>query len=139
MADYDLYKQHVRIAEIGRMIAASKPLSDVDKAFMSDALIAIGRNVDPKEALGIKVTRGGTPLSKQKVLYARDQLALTWLAAAKTSKEEEGLGLTLDEAIDLFASAGGAEMFGFNEDTLRKYWNNRPDDRGLETKYSPTD
>ena len=55
MADYDLYKQHVRIAEIGRMIAASKPLSDVDKAFMSDALIAIGRNVDPKEALGIKL------------------------------------------------------------------------------------
>ncbi len=132
MSDLSLLKQHNRIVRIGKSIAASETLSGEDREFLSRALIEIGDGDDPKEALNIKVNRGGTPLEKQRKNDARDRLALAWVAAARASVKEGGLGLTLDEAVDLFHNTDAAKIFGINEETLRKYWNNRPDDRGLD-------
>ncbi len=135
MADTSLLKQHARIAKIGKLIAETEPLSEIDKAFLSEALVTIGSGGDPQEALGIKVKRGNASREKQQTLYVRDQFAMSWIAAAKASEEEGGLGLTLDAVIDLYEKECGDDyIFGVNGDTLRKYWNNRPDDRVLVTQ-----
>ena len=133
MADDSLIKQHKRIAKIGKLLAESKPLSGADSEFLGGALLTIGDGGDPAEALGINVKRGGTPLKKQRELYNRDQLALSWIAAAIASEEEGGLGLTLDDAIELLDKSNAVEVFGITADTIRKYWNNRPNQRNLVT------
>ena len=138
MADSSLLQQHARIAKIGKLIAETEPLSEIDKTFLSEALVTIGSGGDPKEALGIKVKRGNSPREKQQRRNNRDKLAMAWIAAAKASEEKGGLGLTLDAAIDLYEEESRDHyMFGVNGDTLRKYWSNRPDDRVLVTRLGP--
>ena len=138
MADSSLLQQHARIIKIGKLIAEDEPLSEIDKVFLSEALVTIGNDGDPKEALGIKVKRGNSPREKQQRRNNRDKLAMAWIAAAKASEEEGGLGLTLDAAIDLYEEESRDHyIFGVNEDTLRRYWNNRPDDRVLVTRLGP--
>jgi hypothetical protein len=138
MADTSLLKQHERIAKIGKLIAETKPLSEIDKAFLSEALVTIGSNGDPEAALGIKVKRGNSPREKQQRRNNRDKLAMAWIAAAKLSEKEGGLGLTLDAAIDLYEKESRDHyIFGFNGDTFRKYWKNRPDGRVLVTHLGP--
>ena len=131
MPDYSLLDRHSRITKIGELMAESKPLTDEDRNFLSEALISIGAGADPQKCLDIKVTRGGTPLKTQRKNYQRDKFALAWLAAAMASDEDEGLALTLDGAIDLLHLSNPEQVFGITEDTIRKYWNNRPSDRGV--------
>jgi hypothetical protein len=60
----------------------------------------------------------------------RDKLALAWVAAAKAPKSEGGLGLTLEEAIGLLEDDTVAEsFFGIKAETIRRYWNTRPNQR----------
>lgn len=128
MDNYPVVKQHAYITKLGQLVAKSTPLSDEDREFLSSSLIEIGSGVDARQALGVKNKRGGTTLERQRELSNRDQLAMSWIAAA-TAKEDGGLGLTLDGAIDLLHKNDSLKVFGITEDTIRKYWNNRPRQR----------
>ena len=142
MPDYSLLDRHRRITKIGELMAESKPLTDEDRKFLSEALISIGAGADPQESLDIKVKSGGRPYKKLAAMANRDRVVLGLVAALMAPCDDDwengrGLGLTLDEVINKLSEEKVFEIFGITEDTIRKYWNNRPDDRNLRINLNP--
>ena len=123
-----------RIAEI---LDRKTPLSNEDTKFLSDALNRIADGEDAKKALGVNAKRGErTSKTEQNRIYEsgiKKSLVLGWIAAAKASEEESGLELTLEAAIGMIGEHD-LNAFGLTEETLKTYWNNNPEKRGLEFK-----
>lgn len=99
-----------------------KPLSDEQFEYLDMVFTKILNGCDPKEALGLKYSRGTSEkdaISRQKI-----SIVLSWVACAIEPLEKDGepwgSGLTLEEAFvqaeTLFPS------FGYSADTIRKYW-----------------
>ena len=130
-----LLDRHRRLRTIGRILLKNEQLSDEDREFLGNTLVAISNGDDASAALEIKPHRGEGSYESQKNRDNRDKMALSWIAAAKAPESEGGLGLTLDAAIELLEYSSATEKpFGLDADTIRKYWNNRPNQRTLEFK-----
>src|SRR5450432_1035466 len=91
------------------------------KAFLVGALKRIGAGEDANVALVVKAKRGERKTSKQVAKRVNKEFAMRWIASAIRPLEEDGLGITLSEAIEK------ATTFGLSEDTLLYYWNNNPE------------
>ena len=113
-------------------------LSEKDKTFLCDALNRIASGEDAKKALDVKPKRGERSSKSshkaQKNSNIKLILALSWIATAKSPKDDGGLGLTLEEAIGLIGESGAQGGFGLTEETLKTYWTKNPDKQKLEFK-----
>ena len=125
------------LRRIAENLDRKTPLSNEDAKFLSDALNRIADGEDAKKALGVNAKRGErTSKTEQNRIYESEikkSLALAWIAAAKASEEESGLELTLEAAIGMIGEHD-LNAFGLTEETLKTYWNNNPEKRGLEFK-----
>lgn len=123
-----------RIQKLADDLEAGR-LKDADKQALVEALRKIADGEDPSQVLDVKAGRGErrskASIDSQRKKALLRQYAMAWIAAATASEEDGGLGLTLDEAIELLGKVR-SNPFGVSPDTLRKYWNNSPDLRKLE-------
>ena len=127
-----LLDRHRRLRTIGRILLQNEQLSDEDREFLGNALVAISNGEDTTAALEIKLKKGQSSYKSQLDRDKRDKEILGWIAAAKAPLSEGGLGLTLDKAMELLNHSSAKEKpFGLNVDTIRKYWNNRPNQRSI--------
>lgn len=128
-----ILERHHRLWKIGESLLNDEAISEEDRQFLGNALINIGYGADARDQLQTKPKRGERSFATSWERELRNRYALGWIAAAKASVEDGGLGLTLDEAIKLLEkSANGRNPFSIDPDTVRKYWNNRPDRRNVE-------
>lgn len=106
-----------------------------EQQFLVEALRSIADGEDPNKALDVKAGRGEkrSKISRDNLKRRKNnrQLILGWIAAARAPEELGGLGLTLEEAIELFENSGLSKL-GFSPETVRTYWNNSPNQRKLE-------
>jgi len=124
--------QH-RLRKIVQVLESGAALSEEDRAFLSTALIRIADGANADVELGVKAKRG-----ERKGKIKRDpkkvrQFAMGWIAAAKAPWDEEGLGLTLEDACAMIGE-NGLKGFGLTEETLRTYWNRKGTYRGVKFK-----
>lgn len=119
-----------RLREISNILKNNQSLPEEDKQFLIIALTQIADGMDANQALNVKARRG-----ERKSKIAQDKkytseilkrCALSWIATAKTSEEDGGLGLTLEDAIGRIGE-NGFHAFGFTEETLKTYWNKHSD------------
>jgi hypothetical protein len=103
-------------------------LSSDDRDFLIGALWGIGNGDDANVILGVKAERGQRKTPDEMSKRDRARMAIGWIAAAIRPLEDEGLGMSLDDA---FASAGkkrhGKLIFGLSEDSLRTIWTSNPE------------
>ncbi len=92
--------------------------------FLIWALRRIGAGDDPHAVLGIKGRRGQRRKRKSADQACRRRFAMAWIASAIRPLDEDGLGISLDDAFDRAAQA-----FGFSDESLRTYWNSYPEER----------
>lgn len=132
MANID--KKLTRIEEIADDLETGN-LQVEDKRFLVGALRKIADGDDPKDAFDVRAGRGErrSKISRdsQKKKRIKRELIMGWIAAAKAPEKQGGLGLTLEQAIELFEQTGLSNM-GLSSDTVRTYWNNSPELRELE-------
>ena len=110
-----------RLRKLSKVLRSSKDLADEERLFLSAALNRIADGEDANTELGVKAKRGER---KGKLTHDNEKRrvwALHWIAYAKLSVADGGLGLTLEEAC---AKIGENDLkpFGFTEETLRTYW-----------------
>lgn len=95
---------------------ADNNMSDDDRDYLSNALSGIADGTNPKTALGI-IGKKGKATSKSSIKRIKNRkLAMGWIAAAMSPKNEMGLGLTLEQACD-----EAAEQFHLSSETLKTY------------------
>jgi hypothetical protein len=117
-----------RIRKIAKVIEDGAPLPPDDLKFLVEALWRIGKGEDANEILQVKAKRGERKTHEQ--VFKRDKMrfALLWIAGAIRPEEEDGLGMSLDDAIASAATMRRGEAnFGLSEDTLRTYWKSHPE------------
>lgn len=127
-----------RLRNIAEVIESEEPLSVADRDFIVQALRDIADGVDAKQALNVKAKRGERTSKASKTLKLEGKigkaLAIGWIAAAKRPIEQDGLGLTYDQAFQLLRSLNKrGSMFGFAEETLKTYWNKNSTSRKSQT------
>jgi hypothetical protein len=96
--------------------------------FLISSLRRIGDGEDANAVLNVKAKRGPRKTKAEAARRDKVQFAISWIAAAITPKPE-GLGLTLNEAIEKAAKA-----FRLCYDTLKTHWGNH---RELRTSSFP--
>jgi hypothetical protein len=114
-------KGQTRLKKIASQISQDKQLSPEDKEFLVKALIEISNGGDAETALAVKFKKG-----ERKSKYAKDtklilQLAYGWLASAVAPEDEDGLGMTLKDAVAMLKAEWGRLP---SEQTMLRYWNN---------------
>lgn len=121
-----------------RLLRIAEALENAEPAQLDDAIandfswlagalrtIASGKCVDIASALGVKAGRGErTNREKTRQTQERIKLALNWLFIAMEPEDQDGFGLSLEEAC---AIAGENSPFGLTEETIRTYWNRQRD------------
>jgi hypothetical protein len=122
-----LQRAQYRLRVIALLLETDAPIPGSEKAFLINALNRIGAGEDATIVLGVKAARGERKTkSEAGKLFVR-QAAISWIAAAIKSKDEGGLGLTFDEAIEAAAEyRPGEANFGLTEDTLRHAVSHNP-------------
>ena len=81
--------------------------------------------MDIANALGVKAKRGErTNSSQRKKISYRDQHISGFIYKAMQPLESGGLGLTLEQTCFM-----AGEAFGLSDETIKTYWNNRPEVR----------
>jgi hypothetical protein len=115
----------------------SGDLTNEETDFLSDALIRIADGEDAKTALNINAKRGERSSKSSHEAQKNSEtlriFALGWIATAKATALEDGLGLTLDEAIGLIGENSTlGKRFGLTEETLKTYWSQNPDLQNLK-------
>lgn len=97
---------------------ASKNLTPEERDFLGNALLKIGKGLDPKKELGIYVGKGQTE-AKQAILKDTNfRLFCGWLNIAMEDDTKGGLGLSLEDAVATFAETGALNL---SEETLLTY------------------
>ena len=114
-------KGQTRLKKIASQISQDKQLSTEDKEFLVKALIEISNGGDAETALAVKFKKG-----ERKSKYAKDTklilpLAYGWLASAVAPEDEDGLGMTLKDAVAMLKAEWGRLP---SEQTMLRYWNN---------------
>ena len=114
-------KGQTRLKKIASQISQDKQLSPEDKEFLVKALIEISNGGDAETALAVKFKKG-----ERKSKYAKDTklilpLAYGWLASAVAPEDEDGLGMTLKDAVAMLKAEWGRLP---SEQTMLRYWNN---------------
>lgn len=102
-------------------------LVSAEFSWLANALrnIAKGGGVDIANALGVKAKRGErTNSSQRKKISYRDQHISGFIYKAMQPLESGGLGLTLEQTCFM-----AGEAFGLSDETIKTYWNNRPEVR----------
>ena len=122
-----------RLVKIAKCLDARKALPADDLGFLVDALRRIAAGEDANQALDVVAKRGERKGHAANVSKMLSQFAMGWIAAARLPEAEGGLGLKLEEAC---AKLGENDLnaFGLTEETLRTYWNKRPNMRKVEFK-----
>ena len=123
-----------RLRKIARELSQGNKLTDADQSFIVTALLDIANGMDPGIALNVLAKRG-----ERKSKFARDakirrQFANGWIAAAIAPVSEDGLGLTLKDAVALLKS--GVPRLP-SEQSLRRYWNDVRKDQQRVFKIKP--
>jgi len=121
-----------RLRKISKTLKSKTTLSPIDRDFLSDALSAVADGNDANKALGVKAKRGERKSKKSRSRQVTKKHAMAWIAAARLTEEEGGLGLTLEEACALVSDKGLSGHFYLSEETLRSYWNKQPELRQVE-------
>lgn len=120
--------RQARLRSIGEAIKSGEVLPEVDRNFISAALIKIADGEEPKGTLDVKAHRGErTSRAKQNadlLASRRKKLAQEWIALARLP-EPNGLGLSLEQAIGMIGE-NGLNAFGLTEETLKTYWVDNP-------------
>jgi hypothetical protein len=117
-----------RLRKLAMDVEDGVALLPSEQAFIVNALKRIGEGGDANGALGVKANRGERKTSEQVAKRWKRRFAMAWIASAISPEEEEGLGMTLQQAIEELAkSEPGKFSFGLSEDTLQNYWNNHPE------------
>lgn len=116
--DYALY----RLRKIGDALEQGSDLDLEDRKFISNALQEIGSGADPVKCLNIQAMRGERRSSHSigEREYVRHLMG--YVAALMKPPEEDGCGLSLEDA-----QYEAAEAFGISVETIKKYWNNNPE------------
>ena len=118
--------QHLK--QLGLKISAGEKLTIQEKEYLSKALVAIAGGADPKQSLGIKPQKGEKVGIDAKQAENRRRLAIAWVKTALLPVEEEGLGLTLREAIEKIGDVINQDPpFGMSEETLKNKWRDSND------------
>jgi hypothetical protein len=116
-----------RLRKIAVDLLHGPALSSDDRDFLIGAIWGIGKGDDANFMLGVKAKRGERKTPEQVAKRDKMRFALSWIAAAIRPAENEGLGMSLDEAIESAAKKKrGKFKFGLSEDTLRTYWKSHP-------------
>lgn len=99
-------------------LRAKEPLSNEQFEYLAKVFTEILDGTDANEALGLKYSRG----SSEKDAIARQKISavLFWVACAIEPLENDGLGLTLEEAF--FEAESIFSSLGYSADTIKKYW-----------------
>ena len=97
---------------------ASKNLTPEERDFLGNALLKIGKGLDPKKELGIYVGKGQTEAKKAILKDTNLRLFGGWMNTAMLNFSEGGLGLSLEDAVAEFAETG---VLNLSEETLRTY------------------
>jgi hypothetical protein len=97
---------------------ASKNLTPEERDFLGNALLGIGKGLDPKKELGIYVGKGQTEAKKAILKDTNLRLFGGWMNTAMLNFSEGGLGLSLEDAVAEFAETGALNL---SEETLRTY------------------
>ena len=116
------------IEQISCLIREKCPLSDEDATFLADALHKIALGENPTDAFDVKARRGEkrsiAVRKKHEMSRWLREVAIGWIEAARAPEAEEGLGLTLEDALTEFYGDGDSDKrFGFTEETLKSYYN----------------
>jgi hypothetical protein len=100
------------------LLDPSKKLTPEERDFLGNALLKIGKGLDPKKELGIFVGKGQTT-AKQAILKDQNlRIFCAWLNAAMEPCSEDEAGLSLEDAVATFAETGALNL---SEETLRTY------------------
>lgn len=127
-----LLSRHRQLRTIAHSLREDIPLSEEDKDYLVPALAAIAEGSDPQARLDIKPKRGERKYLSQKRKRNRDSHVIAWVTAAMAPAEELGLGLTLDQAIEVMEKDNTAlRAFRLASGTVRNYYCNSPDKRKL--------
>ena len=97
---------------------ASKNLTPEERDFLGNALLGIGKGLDPKKELGIYVGKGQTEAKKAILKDTNLRLFGGWMNTAMLNFSEGGLWLSLEDAVAEFAETG---VLNLSEETLRTY------------------
>lgn len=93
-------------------------LSEHERDFLALALDSIGHGAEAKAAFGVKAKRGERKSPKVAAKTDRIRFAMSFIAAATTTRKP----ISLKEAIE-----SAADRFRFEVDSLRTYWGSRPE------------
>jgi hypothetical protein len=116
---------------IAFILSEGRDLAPDVRAFIAKAFQRIGEGEDANIVLGVKAKRGQRKSVKSSMDAFALELELRWIASAICSPEEEGLGLTLEEAILRRSSGEGRSRHsGYTYESLRKAWYDRPEFHG---------
>lgn len=125
-----LLDHHRRLRTIGRILLQNEQLSDEDREFLGNALVAISSGEDATAALEIKPHRGESSFKTQKRRNVRDKHIFGWIATAIAPESEGGLGLSLKEAAKKLKKDQLAQIiFAIDADTIERYWKKYPSKR----------
>lgn len=111
----DLEKNLIRLRRISNDLHRNT-LSDEDRKWLSQVMFKIYEGTDPYLVLEIEAGRG----QRRENTHARHTLDLAMHLVAGLRDNELGAGKTLTEAIKI-----AANQFGFEVETLTRYWNDR--------------
>jgi hypothetical protein len=120
-----------RLLSIAKSLADNKALPDIDRVFISEALIKIAQGDDAKAALNVKPKRGERVGKAHQDKLKRKIIAMSWIAAATSPLDEGGLGLSIEEAIGRIGDdceyPADEKAFGLTAHTLSTYWSKNPE------------
>ena len=121
----------VKLKKMAYKMSRDEPLNDQDKAFLVKALIKISDGEDAETVLSVKAKKGERKGKYTRKTKFNNELAYGWLATAIAQEEDNGLGLTLKDAVAKLKTDWTQLP---SENTLRRYWNNVKDSQERDFK-----
>ncbi len=111
----DLENNLIRLRRISNDLHRNT-LGDEDRGWLSEAIYKIYQGEDPYEIFELQAGKG----QRRDNTHSKHTLDLAMHFVAGLRDKELGADKTLKEAIEI-----AAKYFGFEVDTLTRYWNNK--------------
>jgi hypothetical protein len=121
-----------RIRNIAKTLSNDEELLVVDRQFLINALQNIANGDDAETELGVKAKKGERKGKHAKDVKITMQYIHGWIATAIAPEAEEGLGLTLKDAVAHLKKNWPTNLPA--EATIIRYWNNVRKTQGRDFK-----
>ena len=111
----------VRLKKLSTQIARGKELNPVDKEYLRKALYEIADGQNAEAAFGANAKRGERKGKHVRDVKLKLEFVYGYIITAIAPESEDGLGLTLKEAVKLIKNSWSGLP---TEATIIRYWNN---------------